>query len=370
MADHRQAGEGRHHRGDPEVLVALAELLQRGLLVGVAHEVDVALEDLGVELDGVLDDPPVAGAVLVAEHVHERAVVDAMHAQRPDEVALEQPERLGEQERVGDLGRDPVDDLAPELERHPGVELRLRDGVFRARRDAAALPRFGPPQALDVLLGEDHRGVEPDDRESAGDREDRLDDLFADRRVQEVELRGVVPREARAVVAVIDVPLVAARTIESLEHDGRVAVVPVVVLEDDPDAGIRGEVRAAERVGRIRRLGQRQEPFRVLDHPARVDAHVVGDHVARQTDAAGPGAVAERGIGALTAKVVGDAVVVERVRRGDGIGVAAHPLDPFRRLGALPQADEPQPGDAPMGERVEFVVGDRVQRADVPAVGA
>jgi hypothetical protein len=35
-----------HHR-DAEVLVALAELVDGGALVGVVHEVDVALEDLG-----------------------------------------------------------------------------------------------------------------------------------------------------------------------------------------------------------------------------------------------------------------------------------------------------------------------------------
>ena len=51
VPQHRQPGQRRHHRRDAEVLVALAELLDRGLLVGVAHEVHVALEDLGVELE-------------------------------------------------------------------------------------------------------------------------------------------------------------------------------------------------------------------------------------------------------------------------------------------------------------------------------
>ena len=60
VAEHRQARQRREDRRDAEVLVALAELLDRGLLVGVAHEVDVALEDLRVELDGLLDDLPVA----------------------------------------------------------------------------------------------------------------------------------------------------------------------------------------------------------------------------------------------------------------------------------------------------------------------
>ena len=95
-----------------------------------------------------------------------------------------------------------------------------------------------------MLLGEDHRGVEADDREAPGDVEDDLDDVLADRRRQEVELGRVVPREARAVVAVVDVALVAGLPIEALEDDGRVAVVPVVVLEDDPDARVGRQVRA------------------------------------------------------------------------------------------------------------------------------
>ena len=59
---------------------------------------------------------------------------------------------------------------------------------------------------------------------------------LADGRGQEVELGGVVPREAGPVVAVVDVALVAGLAVEPLEHDRGIAVVPVVVLEDDPDA--------------------------------------------------------------------------------------------------------------------------------------
>ena len=70
----------------------------------------------------------------------------------------------------------------------------------------------------------------------------------------------------------------------------------------------------------------------MLDDPARIDAHVVGHHVARQADAARPGPVAQGRVRALATEVVGDPVVVERVGRRDGVGVAAHPLDPLGRL--------------------------------------
>ena len=110
---------------------------------------------------------------------------------------------------------------------------------------------------------------------------------------REVELGGVVPREAGAVVAVVDVAPLARQPVAPLEHHGRVAVVPVVVLEADLDALVLGEVLAVERVAGVGRLGQREEPLGVLDHPARVDAHVVGHHVRGQPDAARPGPLPE-----------------------------------------------------------------------------
>ena len=73
-----------------------------------------------------------------------------------------------------------------------------------------------------------------------------------------VELGGVVPREARAVVAVVDVADVAGRRVAPLEHDRGVGVVPVVVLETDLDALVVGQVLAGERVGGERRLGDRR----------------------------------------------------------------------------------------------------------------
>ncbi len=108
----------------------------------------------------------------------------------------------------------------------------------------------------------------------------------------------------------------------------------------------------------------------MLDDPARVDAHVVGDHVAGQPDAARGRPVAQLGVGRLAAEVAGDPVVVERVGRGDRLTIAAHPLDPLGRPRSLPQADQPEAGDAPAGQRVELLVRDRVQGGDRPAVGS
>ena len=67
---------------------------------------------------------------------------------------------------------------------------------------------------------------------------------------------------------------------------------------------------------------------------------------------------------------LGDPVVVERVGGGDRVLVAAPALDPLRGSRPLPQADQPQPGDPAPGERVELLVGDRVERPDLAAVAS
>ncbi len=272
----------------------------------------------------------------------------------------------------GHLGRDPVHDLAPELLGHGGVELgRGHRAVLGARRDGlAALARGREPQPPDVALGQHHRGVEADDREAPGDGEDRLDHLLADGRLAEVQLRGVVPGEAGAVVAVVDVAALARPAVAPLEDDGGVGVVPVVVLEADLDAVVLAQVLAAEPVGGVGGLGQGDEPLRVLDHPARVDAHVVGHHVRRQPDAPLPGPVAQVRPRVLAAQVPRDRVVVQGVRRRRRVRVAAPDLDPLARVRALPEADEPEAGDPQPREPVQLLVGDRVQRPDVALVPA
>ncbi len=179
------------------------------------------------------------------QHVHEGAVVDAVHAQRADEVALQHPEGLGQQQRVGRLLRQP--------DRRPRARTRrasrasncvLGHGVLGARRDRAALPGERVPEPLDVAACERHGRVEADDREAPGHREDRLDDRLAHLGIEVVELRGVVPRERRAVVAVVDEALLAAPAVLPLEHDGGVGAVEVVVLEVDADALVVRQVRA------------------------------------------------------------------------------------------------------------------------------
>ena len=129
---HRQPGQRRHHRRNAKALVAVAKLIDGRALIRIAHEVHIALHDVRIELQRVLDDRAVLGVVLVAHHVHEGAVVDAMHAQGANEVALHQPEGLGQQQRSGHFGGHAVHHFAPELMRHVPVELGV--GSCRIRR--------------------------------------------------------------------------------------------------------------------------------------------------------------------------------------------------------------------------------------------
>ena len=177
-----------------------------------------------------------------------------MHAEGADEVAFEEPESLGEQERAGNLSGDAIDYLAPELVRHQSVELLLRHGVFRARRDGAAGAGQREPQPLDMAFCQNHGGVEANDREQARDVENGLDDVFADVGLGVVELSGVVPGEGSAIVAVVDVAGLVPGVVAQTEGDSRVGLVIVVVVDLDLDARVGGEIRAVEAVGRERAL--------------------------------------------------------------------------------------------------------------------
>src|SRR6185437_15412957 len=262
-----------------------------------------------IELKGVLDHRPVLGVFLVAQHVHESRVVDAVHAQGPYKVALHKPEGLGEEQRTGDLGSYAVDHLAPELVRHLAVNLRSGHAVLGARGDGAAGARTGKPEPVEVALGQGHGGVKADDGKKPRHVQDGLDHLLTYRGVEVIELGGIVPGKAGAVVSVIDVAGFAGPQIATAEDDGRVGLLEVVVFDFDLDPPVVRKVWSVEAVGRVGRFGAGDKPLRVLDDPGRIDTHVVGDHVACQSDTEAGGAVAEVDKGRLAAKVLGDVVI-------------------------------------------------------------
>ena len=267
VTEHGQSGQSGHHDGDAEALVPGAELVDRGALVGIAHEIDVALHDVGIELEGVLDDRAVLGVLLVAHHVHEGAVVDAMHAEGANEVALHEPEGLSKEQRAGNFGGNPIDNLAPELVGHAAVEVRLAHAIFGARGDGAARARAGKPEAMKVALGQRHGGIKTNDGKEARYMEDGLDDLLAYGGIEVIELGRVVPWEAGAVVSVVDVAGFTGGTVSASKDHGGVGLREVVILDFDLSPAVVGEIGAFKTVGRVRQVLAGDEPVRVLDHP-------------------------------------------------------------------------------------------------------
>src|SRR5579871_4593975 len=122
--------------------------------------------------------------------MHERRVVDAVHPKGADEVPLEKPEGLGQEQRVEALGGYAIHHLAPELLGHRALEGLTADRALCARRDRAAGAMLRPPEALDMLARKHHGRVEANDREASRDAENRLDYLLTHLGLQVVQLRG------------------------------------------------------------------------------------------------------------------------------------------------------------------------------------
>ena len=91
---------------------------------------------------------------------------------------------------------------------------------------------------------------------------DGLNHLLADGGIQVVELRGVVPGKAGAVVAVIDVARFAAGFVAAAKHHGGIGLVVIVILDFKLHAAIVGEIGPFETVGGIGRIGAGDEPLR------------------------------------------------------------------------------------------------------------
>jgi hypothetical protein len=105
---------------------------------------------------------------------------------------------------------------------------------------------------MKMPLGQRHRCIEADHREQPRYIKDGLDHLFANGRIQIVELRGIVPREAGAVVAVIDVARLVGPLVTALEDDGSVSLLKLMILNFDFDAAVMREIRTIKAVCRVR----------------------------------------------------------------------------------------------------------------------
>ena len=105
---------------------------------------------------------------------------------------------------------------------------------------------------MKVVTRQRHRGVESQDREAPGDGDDLVDHRGTGLGTGVVELRGVVPRHRRPVVAMVEVARLARAAVDSLEDHCRVRAIAVTVLDTQGDTRVGRQVRAREAVRRER----------------------------------------------------------------------------------------------------------------------
>jgi len=103
----------------------------------------------------------------------------------------------------------------------------------------------------------------------------------------------------------------------------------------------------------------------MLDHPWRIDTHMVGHHVAGQAQAESGRAMLQVVVGLPSAQVLGNVVALERIGGSDRVVVPTQPLDGARCDAALPQSDQPQPGDTARCQKLQLFVRDLVEPVNV-----
>jgi len=72
----------------------------------------------------------------------------------------------------------------------------------------------------------------------------------------------------------------------------------------------------------------------------------------------------------LAPEIIRDPVLIDGVRRGNGIDIAAAALDRRRCRAPLPEPDQPEARDAEAGEALELLVGNVGQGRNAAFVGA
>ncbi len=166
----------------------------------------------------------------------------------------------------------------------------------------------------------------------------------------------------------IDEALVSGVVVHPFEDNGRVRPVPVSILDEDPHPFIVRQIGPVKGVGRIGRSVGRKEPVGVVDDPLRIDPHVIRNHVGREPDSVVPGTIPQLFVRGLSSESISDSIVLQGVGRRHRIVIAHHPLDALRRGAALPDSDEPQSGDSPPRQKLQFFVGNPVEGGNLAAV--
>ena len=239
MSEHGKTGKRGEDSTDAEVSVSVTELGYGRFLIGVVHEVDIALENFRLIGKSVLYGKAVLLVLLVLEHVHERGVVNTVHAQCSYEVSLEHPEGLSQQESVRHFLCDPVNDLTPEFLRDPPVEFLIAHCIDESSRNVSACTRLGVPKPLNMALCQGHCRIEADDREVPGNMKNFLNDSLTGSGIEIIELCSVVPGHRCTIITMENILGFTSSLIPAAECYRCIGPAEVVVLKLDLDVGIR-----------------------------------------------------------------------------------------------------------------------------------
>jgi len=80
MPKHRQPWHSDHHGTNTKVFIAFTKLFYCSFFIWVIHEINIALENLRIVNQCVFNQLAVLIVFLIAQHVHKRTVIHAMHA--------------------------------------------------------------------------------------------------------------------------------------------------------------------------------------------------------------------------------------------------------------------------------------------------
>ena len=112
------------------------------------------------------------------------------------------------------------------------------------------------------------------------------------------------------------------------------------------------------------------KPLRVFYHPVGIKTGVIGYHIAGQPYAARGGPCFQVFIGGITAQVGGNFIILQGIGGGDRFRVTVYLFYLLRGIAAFPQTDQPQTGDAEVGQAVQLFIGNLIQTVYLPAVVA
>src|SRR5215213_6253279 len=121
-----------------------------------------------------------------------------------------------------------------------------------------------------MLFRQRHRSVEANNRELARDMQDGLDHTLAHLGAEIIKLGSVVPGHAGAVVAMVNIALLAGPAIDALEYYRRIAAIVIMIFEIDSDSLIPRKIGPVEAIRGVRAMWHREKPVGMLDHPAAV----------------------------------------------------------------------------------------------------